>query len=397
MPQKITLRKKLVGSGQSLSLFLDYSPPAPHSKTGKIVRKEYLGLYIYPPLKVSQRKGRAAREIFDTNPIFNQEKAAHNSEQLAIAKAILARRLNELNKPEIYNRQEQQVLEIEKRGKQSFVAFFEKYCEQRLLKGQRIYSAALVWYKRYTKGEQVSFSEITPEHCEGFKTFLLRASNEGTISYSTAQQYFNFLRFAINAAERLDYVVRNPNKKVDVLKRAVKEKEFLTIEEAELLAKTDCKLPELKRAALFAFLTGLRRSDILGLTWEKVVKHNEKDYSLKIVIKKSNKPTLKPISPQAAKLLGEPKQPKEKVFKLTDSQIDRVLPTWIKAAGITKKITMHNFRHSFISNLLLQGAGITEASRLADHNTVTQTLNTYSHLTAQRLRDTVELLTLKLD
>ena len=45
---------------------------------------------------------------------------------------------------------------------------------------------------------------------------------------------------------------------------------YLTLEEVKKLAATECEYPNVKRAFLFSCLTGLRRSDIIKLTWGEV-------------------------------------------------------------------------------------------------------------------------------
>lgn len=48
------------------------------------------------------------------------------------------------------------------------------------------------------------------------------------------------------------------------------EKVFLLEEELKLLASTPCPKEEWKQAFLFSCFTGLRLSDMLALTWEKI-------------------------------------------------------------------------------------------------------------------------------
>lgn len=43
---KVTVRKRPIKNGQ-LSLYLDFYPPVRHPKTGRLTRREYLGIYIY--------------------------------------------------------------------------------------------------------------------------------------------------------------------------------------------------------------------------------------------------------------------------------------------------------------------------------------------------------------
>lgn len=44
---KVTVRKRPIKNGQT-SLYLDFYPPIRNPKTGRLSRREYLGLYIYP-------------------------------------------------------------------------------------------------------------------------------------------------------------------------------------------------------------------------------------------------------------------------------------------------------------------------------------------------------------
>ena len=76
-----------------------------------------------------------------------------------------------------------------------------------------------------------------------------------------------------------------------------------------------------------------------------------------------------PISEQAYNLLGEPKAPTENVFKgLTYSAYqNKHLFQWIGAAGITKDITFHCFRHTYATLQLFNGTDIYTLSKLLGH------------------------------
>lgn len=45
---------------------------------------------------------------------------------------------------------------------------------------------------------------------------------------------------------------------------------YLTVEDVRVLSKTPCSNDVIKRAFLFSCLTGLRRSDVVRLTWNDV-------------------------------------------------------------------------------------------------------------------------------
>lgn len=74
---KVTVRRRPIKNGQT-SLYLDFYPPVRNPKTGKLSRREYLGLYIY------------------TNPVerFQQE---YNKSMIQKAEIIKCRRIINLH------------------------------------------------------------------------------------------------------------------------------------------------------------------------------------------------------------------------------------------------------------------------------------------------------------
>ena len=83
-------------------------------------------------------------------------------------------------------------------------------------------------------------------------------------------------------------------------------REYLSLEELNILAKTPCD-DILKRAALFSALTGMRHSDIQKLKWSEVEEYNG-GYRLNFTQQKTKGVEYMPISPQAYKLCGERKK-----------------------------------------------------------------------------------------
>jgi integrase len=112
--------------------------------------------------------------------------------------------------------------------------------------------------------------------------------------------------------------------------------------------KHSCEHPELKNAALFSALTGLRHCDIQKMPWKEIQIDGDQA-RLNFTQQKTKGVEYMPISPQALALCGEPQKPNQLVFEdLPDpSWISAPLKRWIKAADITKKITFHCFRHTF--------------------------------------------------
>lgn len=88
---------------------------------------------------------------------------------------------------------------------------------------------------------------------------------------------------------------------------------YHTIDEIRKLAEADCEYPQIKAAFLFSCLTGLRRSDVLRLTWGEV--HKQGDFT-RIIFKqkKASGQEYLDISPEAAELMGKRGKPSEHIF-----------------------------------------------------------------------------------
>ena len=131
---------------------------------------------------------------------------------------------------------------------------------------------------------------------------------------------------------------------------------------------------KLKRAALFSALTGLRHSDIQKLTWGEIQKEGD-SYRLHFTQQKTKGVEYMPISEQAYQLCGEPKEPNQLVFEdLPDpAWISKPLQRWIKAAGISKKITFHCFRHTYATLQLAGGTDLYTVSKMLGHTDVKTT------------------------
>lgn len=144
-------------------------------------------------------------------------------------------------------------------------------------------------------------------------------------------------------------IPHNPIRGIEGFKAEEGKRMYLTIEEVQKLAKTDCEYPKILRAFLFSCLTGLRRSDVLRLTWGDV--HQQGKFT-RIIFKqkKTSGQEYLDISPQATELMGERGKEDDHIFTdiYSPSCTNETIKRWVLRAGIHKEITFHCARHSCV-------------------------------------------------
>jgi integrase len=380
MATKVKLRQKPI-SGNRQSLYLDFYPPIPHPETGEPTRREFLGLYLFDKAK---------------NPIDKQ----HNKETLQLAEQIRQKRENHLNKPEIYTGYELEQKRIKELGERNFVAYFKTLADKRKASNHDNWVSAYNYLETFTKGN-LKFADLNEKFCNEFKEYLLTTksnkSSKTTLAQNSAVSYFNKLKATLKQAYKDGYLTPDLNAKIEPIKQAETRRNFLTIEELNSLVKTPCNKPLLKRAALFSALTGLRFSDIKNLVWGEIQHSVENGYSIQFTQQKTKGVEVLPISEQAYSLLGERKEPTDKVFEgLSYSAYEnKHLYQWIGAAEITKDITFHCFRHTFATLQLSKGTDIYTVSKMLGHREL-KTTQIYAKIIDQTKREAADKIKLDL-
>ncbi len=71
---------------------------------------------------------------------------------------------------------------------------------------------------------------------------------------------------------------------------------------------------------------------------------------------------------------------------LTPRSIQRLVDHYARSAGLTKHITPHTLRHSYATDLLMNGADIRSVQAMLGHASI-QTTQIYTHITNPRLRE----------
>lgn len=398
MIHKVTIRKQII-SGNRLSLFLDFYPAVEHPVTGKPTRREFLNLFLYSDISITESVEKDKKGILRVKFKFayqdkpdasgrviikpkarklTEAEKQHNSYVWSLAEQIRQRRHAETNKPEIYNDWEREQIRLKEQGNKSFVTYFETLAKQKQDKNQLVWLAAVEYFKSFIGEKDIRFCDLTFELCEGFRNYLLttnsRKSKLSRLKTNSALSYYIKFRSALKKGFEVGYIRNNLNGKLNPIEKERTNLPRLTLEELNQLVRTECSNKMLKRAALFSGLTGLRFSDMQALTWRNI-EHTAEGHKLSIIIKKTNKPLGLPVSDQAYSLLGERRDPEDKVFDglVYSATENNIMAKWVRDANINKHITWHSFRRTFASVLTDYGTNIKILSEALGHTHVSAT------------------------
>ena len=212
------------------------------------------------------------------------------------------------------------------------------------------------------------------------------------IKHGTKYSYFNRLRATIRKAYGDGYISNPKMLKIKAFEEKESQREYLTFEELQALANSDCKFPILKKAFLFSCLTGLRWGDIHKLRWSQI--RDERNIHRIIFTQQKTKDLeYMYISKQARDLIGKKPKGDERVFVglQYSTAITTELLRWCMKAGINKHITFHCARHTAATLLLDAGADLYSVMKILGHKDI-RTTQIYARIMDKKLLETAELL-----
>lgn len=238
--------------------------------------------------------------------------------------------------------------------------------------------------------------QIGPADIEAFKAKKLA---EGQ-SRKSVNNHLTVLRKLLNLAAEWGELPHAP--KVKGLKVAHDEIEFLTFEETPRFIQAAA--PEWRVFLVTALKTGLRVGELLALKWEDVdlvagrlVVRRTLWHALEGTPKGGRSREV-PLSDDAVATLQAHRHLRGPyVFcevdgrRLNHNRVKAVVPRTCARAGLAKRLTTHDLRHTFASHLVMRGVALKAVQELLGHATIDMTMR-YAHLSPDVRREAVRLL-----
>lgn len=253
----------------------------------------------------------------------------------------------------------------------------------------------------------IEVHKITSELVRKWRLWLNRYENEYGDSLSPITQSYHLiaLRSFLGYCSKRDIETLTPEK-IELPKTKRKQVSFLTQEETErIMAAVGAKTPQdLRDKAILELLysSGLRVSELVGLNRDHI-NLNRGEF---MVRGKGQKDRPVFISPEATECLAAYLETRKdgakplfirysgakegdsdgESFRLTPRSVQRIVSHYAKLAGITKHVSPHTLRHSFATDLLMNGADIRSVQSMLGHSNIATT-QVYTHVTDQHLRE----------
>ena len=259
---------------------------------------------------------------------------------------------------------------------------------------------------------EIEIEKINQKLIKKYRLYLnrLEIKKDETLGIKTQNYHIIALRAFFKFCVKNNWKVMAPEK-IDLAKIPERHVEYLNREELERLfrAVNNGKQTGLRNRAIMEMLysTGLRISELVNLNRQNVdLEHRE--FAIR---GKGKKVRIVFMSPRAKSWLeeylntrddnydplflnhGRARKKKEGDLdlkgehrRLTEYTIQEIVRMTAIKAGITKHVTPHTIRHSFATELLLNGADIRSVQELLGHSSITTT-QIYTHITDKKLKE----------
>lgn len=270
-------------------------------------------------------------------------------------------------------------------------------------------------YKLYLErfaefAEDIKVADITTEHIRKYRLWLNRYENDNNEVLATITQSYHLiaLRGFLHYLSSRDIPSLSPDK-IILPKVSRKQVIFLYREEVNrLLSQIDLSSEQgLRDRAIIELLfsSGLRVSELVGLDRDHINSKRrefmvrgkgQKDRPIFISqaaathinnYLETRLDSLPPLFISYSRNAGP--ETTGNYRRLTARSIQRMLSQYARLAGITKHVSPHTMRHSYATDLLMNGADIRSVQSMLGHSNISTT-QVYTHVTDEHLREIYE-------
>lgn len=256
----------------------------------------------------------------------------------------------------------------------------------------------------------ITVDKISSEIVRKYRLWLNRYENNSGDKLSTITQSYHLiaLRGFLHYLSGRDINSLAPDK-ISLPKVAKKQVTFLYKDEVNnLITQTNLSSSTgLRDKAILhlLFSSGLRVSELVGLNRDSV-NLNRREFTVRGKGRK-DRPVF--ISQVAADSIAEYLDTRDDSLpplfinssrnstdsndgnyrRLTTRSVQRIINKYAKLAGITKHVSPHTMRHSYATDLLMNGADLRSVQTMLGHSDISTT-QVYTHVTDKHLREVYE-------
>lgn len=294
---------------------------------------------------------------------------------------------------------------MDEEDRKTLVAFFNEHNEQcRKLIGIDYVDITVRRYEccaRYLQelirtkyGEDdLLLREINGEFVRNFEFFM---KTEKKCAQNTVIRYMKCFKKIIHLAIANEYITRNPFAGIKFSEVAV-NKEFLTMDEINVLAAKDFKIQRLELVRdvfLFCIYTGLAFIDVYNLRKEHIIADNNGNLWIRKTREKTNNMCNIPLLNVPIKILekyeGHPTCVEKGVLLpvMCNQRMNSYLKEIADLCGIKKHLTTHTARHTAASVIFLaNNVSLSNVAKMLGHSNTRMTQHYAKVLDSSILKD----------
>jgi integrase len=264
----------------------------------------------------------------------------------------------------------------------TFAQAVERYLMAKVRKRTLTEDERILGHLKEHFGKDTALAEITASRISEYKGHRLTAVTGATVNRALALLR-HLLRLAHEEWEVLDALPR-----IRLEKESEGRLRWLTPEDATRLLDVcrDSRNSDLLDLVEFALFTGMRRGEVLGLTWERV--DRARGVVLLDITKNSRRREVPLNSRADAVLARRGSKSNGSVFGFR--RWDHYRTAWDLAVERARLVDFrfHDLRHTFASWAVQRGATLQEVKDLLGHSSLAMVMR-YAHLSPEHLRTAV--------